>query len=538
MKNVIFKTSLLSFCFLASIITFAQSVSINNDGSEPDASAVLDLQSTSAGFLAPRMTTTQRESISSPAAGLIVYDTDLTHYLQYNGTTWNSFSYTASGSESSDLPGNPIAGQKYFDTVSETLYIYTSSGWAAITAGTPSSSPYSGGGGSTTVTLSFGSISGNSIEISSWNTEAGIDGYALLANSTNSFTSLVDGESSQSSTTYASNGQQIIYDGASSSNVTVTLLEDQKTYYFKIVPYAGAYVYDNDQTVLSSTTSTCSTDSETESQVCFSIADDILTISSNQVPNHTTGNFPNYEGPSGEEYLATLRTVTVDYTPEVAVSPTYVYDESGGPTPMNQNFYKFGIASNGIGYNPMGLKAWSVLDGTGEETGEENWAWQAAVINEGDTDLDAYGGHVTSVGVYHYHGDVSLLAADEDGTRHSLLYGWAADGFPIYYKYGYTTASDPTTAIKELTSSYQLKSGTRTDTGTAGEDYPSGTYDGTYIQDYEYSAGLGDLDECNGRTGVTPEYPAGTYYYVITSDFPKIPNCMAGTPSEDFNIGN
>ena len=62
---------------------------------------------------------------------------------------------------------------------------------------------------------------------------------------------------------------------------------------------------------------------------------------------------------------------------------------------------------------------------------------------------------------------------------------------------------DAGSAIKELKSSYQLRSGSR---GGNGTDAPDGNYDGTYIQDYEYVAGQGDLDECNGRTGVTPEY--------------------------------
>jgi len=42
----------------------------------PDASAVLEVASTSKGFLFPRMTETQRNAISSPATGLMVYQTD------------------------------------------------------------------------------------------------------------------------------------------------------------------------------------------------------------------------------------------------------------------------------------------------------------------------------------------------------------------------------------------------------------------------------------------------------------------------------
>jgi len=209
-----------------------------------------------------------------------------------------------------------------------------------------------------------------------------------------------------------------------------------------------------------------------------------------------------------------------------------VYDETGGPTPSNDKFYQFGVAVNGIEFHPMGLKPW-----THPDTQEENWRWQAKVTEENETGLDAYGAHVTSAGNYHYHGDIVALADEEDGTRHSLIYGFAADGFPIYYKYGYTDENDASSTIKELKSSYQLKSGSRTDTGVAGEDYPDGTHDGTYIQDFEFVDGLGDLDECNGRTGITPEYPNGTYYYVITADFPVTPNCFVGTPDDAWKIG-
>jgi hypothetical protein len=41
---------------------------------------------------------------------------------------------------------------------------------------------------------------------------------------------------------------------------------------------------------------------------------------------------------------------------------------------------------------------------------------------------------------------------------------------------------------------------------------------GYYIEDFEYIAGLGDLDEHNGRFCVTPEYPSGTYAYFVTVD--------------------
>jgi hypothetical protein len=57
-------------------------------GETPVASAVLDVASTTQGFLPPRMTSTQRTAISSPAAGLVVYDTTSNQWYGWNGSSW------------------------------------------------------------------------------------------------------------------------------------------------------------------------------------------------------------------------------------------------------------------------------------------------------------------------------------------------------------------------------------------------------------------------------------------------------------------
>jgi hypothetical protein len=54
-----------------------------------DASALLTLSSTTKGFLPPRMTTTQRDAISSPASGLVLYNSTTNKLQCYNGSTWN-----------------------------------------------------------------------------------------------------------------------------------------------------------------------------------------------------------------------------------------------------------------------------------------------------------------------------------------------------------------------------------------------------------------------------------------------------------------
>lgn len=76
---------------LLPVFTFhlsAQSVSVNNNGSAPHASAMLDVSSTTKGMLIPRMTTAQRTAITSPAAGLQVFDTDSNSFWFYSGAGW------------------------------------------------------------------------------------------------------------------------------------------------------------------------------------------------------------------------------------------------------------------------------------------------------------------------------------------------------------------------------------------------------------------------------------------------------------------
>lgn len=80
---------LFALTLLSNTPVFSQSVGINADGSTPDASAMLDVKSTSKGFLAPRMTQAQRDAILFPSAGLLVYQTDSPNgYYYYDGSAW------------------------------------------------------------------------------------------------------------------------------------------------------------------------------------------------------------------------------------------------------------------------------------------------------------------------------------------------------------------------------------------------------------------------------------------------------------------
>ncbi len=69
--------------------TFSDSVAVGQSGA-PDASSVLELESTTKGFLPPRMTEAERDAISSPAESLIIYNTDTSLLNIYDGATWGA----------------------------------------------------------------------------------------------------------------------------------------------------------------------------------------------------------------------------------------------------------------------------------------------------------------------------------------------------------------------------------------------------------------------------------------------------------------
>jgi len=85
MKKIVF---LLAFVIIISITGYTQ-VAINTDGNSPNSSAMLDVQSSDKGMLIPRMTEAERDAISSPLTGLMVFQTDnTTGFYYYDGSNW------------------------------------------------------------------------------------------------------------------------------------------------------------------------------------------------------------------------------------------------------------------------------------------------------------------------------------------------------------------------------------------------------------------------------------------------------------------
>lgn len=78
----------LSISLLACALPGVAQVAINTDGSDPDASAMLDVTSTDKGILIPRMTAAQRDAIVTPATGLLIFNTESSLFEFYNGAAW------------------------------------------------------------------------------------------------------------------------------------------------------------------------------------------------------------------------------------------------------------------------------------------------------------------------------------------------------------------------------------------------------------------------------------------------------------------
>jgi len=204
--------------------------------------------------------------------------------------------------------------------------------------------------------------------------------------------------------------------------------------------------------------------------------------------------------------------------------------------------------------------------GGGSGSGDGIWRRNAA-YGESQT-FDSCQGHQTNTGTYHYHvnplclraqlGDNVVLVKNSrvgatyqektSGFTHSPILGWAQDGYPIYGPYGYTDPTNAGSPVKRLTSGYRLRSiTTRTSLPTwslpnhasVSQQLTASQYGpavstayplGRYLEDYDYIAGLGDLDEYNGRATVTPDFPSGTYAYFITLD-------SSGNPAFPYVLG-
>jgi hypothetical protein len=233
-------------------------------------------------------------------------------------------------------------------------------------------------------------------------------------------------------------------------------------------------------------------------------------LTANGLPDHDVGTFPNANNPN----TISSQSVSASYT----LSPTAT------STSSNTGMAATGYLLNGVKIDPGTAGSCNDSGSSCSLIGNVgNWSIEALGQSSFNFGTDSSNAHVQPNGAYHYHGmPEGFIAKQGKGTAMTLV-GWAADGFPIYARYGYTVATDATSAVKVIKGSYQLKASPDT-SRPATSLYAMGTFK----QDYAYVAGSGDLDECNGRTGVTPEFPGGIYHYYATDTYPFLQRCVKG----------
>ncbi|MFI5173162.1 MAG: YHYH protein [Chitinophagales bacterium] len=207
--------------------------------------------------------------------------------------------------------------------------------------------------------------------------------------------------------------------------------------------------------------------------------------------------------------------------PNIPSNQNFVYKITRHPEMNTGTFIETPMGHTGVWSN--GVSIFNAKDGMSFEN-EGIWN-QNAVVVEGIS-FDECLGHPAPNGEYHHHLNPTCLYDDEDNLNHAPIIGFAFDGFPVYGAYAFANA-DGTGGIKRMVSSYQLRSipdrttlpdETILSAGEYGPDISVAYPLGYYLEDFEYVAGLGDLDEHNGRFCITPDYPDGIYAYFITLD--------------------
>ncbi|CTQ51017.1 YHYH protein [Jannaschia donghaensis] len=227
-----------------------------------------------------------------------------------------------------------------------------------------------------------------------------------------------------------------------------------------------------------------------ENEVSYVQRGDMTCIASNGAPNHDMGAFPNPANPNA--FVSQPLSFCFPTEPQLADTVT-----TGAMT--------VGVSTTGVPFRPYTAGYYDPNGRRGFGRDPSSGWRQQAMHDPRSLGMDDENAHVDRSGLYHYHAVSPALLAASEGA----LLGYAPDGFEIRYS--------PTTA----TSSWGLKPGDRP---TA----PFGAYDGTFEEDFEYRAGSGTLDECNG--GMID----GTYTYFATDAYPYLPRCFKGVVNPDF----
>ncbi|MCX2979621.1 YHYH protein [Halieaceae bacterium IMCC14734] len=236
-------------------------------------------------------------------------------------------------------------------------------------------------------------------------------------------------------------------------------------------------------------------------------------FSSNNIPNHF---FNDASAAFATQVAVIARDLQITRFPTAAVAPT----------PLSQQSYD-AVMLNGVVLDILSAGCYNPSDAMADQDGNTpigcsiNDPWLLDPMSDlTNFGTDMNNAHTQPDGSYHYHGNPNALFDDSPGPNGSPVIGFAADGFPIFGSYFFDIDSG---AVRKAISGYTLIPGARPQTAAD----PGGNYDGTYIDDYEFTDS-GDLDSCNGMT------VDGQYGYYVTDTYPWVINCFTGTPDSSF----
>jgi outer membrane murein-binding lipoprotein Lpp len=246
----------------------------------------------------------------------------------------------------------------------------------------------------------------------------------------------------------------------------------------------------------------------------INVSDDAshCSVAANAIPNY---DFNDDTARFAEDVAAQNISLTIPRNPSLA----------GTPTEFSLLAYN-AVMLNGVVLDQLANGCYKPDDAAADQDGNVADGcgllvdWRLDPMGPVGFGTDSHNGHTQPGGLYHYHGNPNALFDPEETDQGSPVIGFAADGFPIYGPH----YLDPATGeMREAVSGYTLRAGNR----PTGDSSPGGTYDGTYIQDYEFTSS-GTLDECNGMT------INGQYGYYVTASYPYVMGCFAGTPDLSF----
>ena len=249
-------------------------------------------------------------------------------------------------------------------------------------------------------------------------------------------------------------------------------------------------------------------------------------FASNAIPNHDF----NASGDFATLAAAQELSYEIPASPTAAASVTHLVMGDDAVFLNGVKLDLLAAACYDVGSEPLGREK----IGCGPDQIDNPWRYDPmSSLNNFGT--DEHNAHTQPDGTYHYHGNpMAMFETDCSTGIASPVIGFAADGFPIY-----GTCFDDNGTVRKAVPSYQLKDGGGTRAEVSGYTTPVGgrgsvassNYDGQFRGDYEYVAGSGDLDECNGMM------VNGQYGYFVTDAYPWVLGCYSGTPDGSFSMG-